>query len=196
LKQDASAQQIKKAFRNLSLTLHPDKNKAEDANIQFRNIVAVYEVLKDPSKREKYDKVLKEGLPNWKSALYYYRRVRKLELLEGSIIIFVIFTLGQYLFAWASFLEKKYTVEHILESKMKKVPKKKKNEAMEIIFDDIPTPSIYKTLPFQIPLFIWYTPSYVKNLYRQYLILKEEKIMRKKTEEEETKIFLICRKPN
>lgn len=53
LLQTASSAEIRKAFRQLSLVLHPDKNDAEDANIQFRNLVSVYEVLKDPAKREK-----------------------------------------------------------------------------------------------------------------------------------------------
>jgi DnaJ homolog subfamily C member 1 len=72
--------------------------------------VSVYEVLKDAGKREKYNKVLKEGLPNWKSALYYYRKARKVGLLEGSLLLFVIITIGQYLVSWAVYLEKKYTM--------------------------------------------------------------------------------------
>ncbi|XP_055385923.1 dnaJ homolog subfamily C member 1-like [Condylostylus longicornis] len=189
LEQDASAQQIKKAFRNLSVMLHPDKNKASDANIQFRNIVAIYEVLKDSSKREKYDKVLKEGLPNWKSALFYYRRVRKLGLAEGTLIVFIVFSIGQYLYAWASFLEKKYTAEQILESKLKKVPKKKKNEVIEIMFDDISSPNICNTLPFQIPLFIWNAPRKIKNAYKEYAEFRHQEIKQKKREEEEAKII-------
>lgn len=51
--QNASAMEIRKAFRALSVVLHPDKNDAEDANVQFRNLVSVYEVLKDSSKRPK-----------------------------------------------------------------------------------------------------------------------------------------------
>ena len=51
--QDASTQEIKRAYRKLSLITHPDRNKAEDAEIQFRQLVAVYETLKDEIKREK-----------------------------------------------------------------------------------------------------------------------------------------------
>lgn len=61
-------------------------------------------------KREKYDLVLKNGLPNWKSALYYYRKARKVGLLEGALLLFVIITIGQYLIAWAVYLEKKFTM--------------------------------------------------------------------------------------
>lgn len=53
LLQTATSAEIRKAFRQLSVVLHPDKNDAEDANVQFRNLVSVYEVLKDPAKREK-----------------------------------------------------------------------------------------------------------------------------------------------
>lgn len=51
--QNATAMEVRKAFRSLSVVLHPDKNDAADANVQFRNLVSVYEVLKDSSKRQK-----------------------------------------------------------------------------------------------------------------------------------------------
>lgn len=37
--QDAGAADIRKAFRRLSLVLHPDKNPAPDADVQFRQVV-------------------------------------------------------------------------------------------------------------------------------------------------------------
>lgn len=89
--------------------LHPDKNDAPDAEVQFRNIVAIYDVLKDPSKREHYNEVLKNGLPNWKSAVYYYRHVRKMGLAETLLTLFIVVTIGQYFVAWAAYIEKKYT---------------------------------------------------------------------------------------
>lgn len=94
--------------------MHPDKNSAEDANIQFRNLVSVYEVLKDSTKREKYNDVLKNGLPNWKSALYYYRRVRKMGLGEMAAILFAIITICQYIIAWAAYAEKKHTAVSVI----------------------------------------------------------------------------------
>lgn len=109
MSQDATLSEIKRAFRNLSVIMHPDKSDAEDANIRFRNLVFIYEVLKDSSKREKYNNVLKNGLPNWKSAMYYYRHVHKMGLAEMSIILFGILTVGQYIIAWAAYVEKKYT---------------------------------------------------------------------------------------
>jgi DnaJ homolog subfamily C member 1 len=110
INQDATLSDIKRAFRNLSIVLHPDKNSAQDANEVFRNLVSVYDVLKDTTKREKYDNVLKNGLPNWKSAVYYYRKARKMGLVEGSLLLFIITTICQYFVAWGVYLEKKYTM--------------------------------------------------------------------------------------
>lgn len=72
-------------------------------------LVAVYDILKDSGKRQKYDNVLVNGLPNWRSAVYYYRHVRKMGLLEMSIILFTLITIGQYLVSWAAYFEKRYT---------------------------------------------------------------------------------------
>ncbi|XP_030760237.1 dnaJ homolog subfamily C member 1 [Sitophilus oryzae] len=152
--QDASSAEIRSAFRLLSLKLHPDKNPDVDTNEQFRNLVSVYEILKTPSKRKYYDEVLVNGLPNWRSAVYYYRYVRKMGLIEVCLILFVILTIGQYLVYWAAYLEKKFTIEENL--KKKKPPKKGRmlEEDLDII---IPKPSVFDTLPFQIPKLVWFS---------------------------------------
>jgi hypothetical protein len=77
-------------------------------------LVAVYDVLRDPNKRARYNEVLKNGLPDWRHAVYYYRRVRKMGLAEMSLILFVIVTIGQYIVSWAAYLEKKYTAVSII----------------------------------------------------------------------------------
>lgn len=189
---NATNQEIKRAFRTLSVQLHPDKNDAEDANIKFRNMVAVYEVLKDPGKREKYDRVLKEGLPNWKSALYYYRRMRKVGMAECMGILVLIITVIQYITAWAAYAEKKYTAEQIIGSKLKKLQKKNKtNVDIDTILNEIPTPSIWNTLPFQIPMGIYRavtgTPGAIKsamNFYAEQKKAEEERKQKEKEEEE------------
>lgn len=188
--QAANASDIKKAFRRLSLQLHPDKNSAEDAEQQFRKLVAVYDVLKDPGKRQKYDNVLVNGLPNWRSAIYYYRHVRKMGLLELSIILFLVITVGQYLVAWAAYFEKRYTYEQVLGSKLQKMQKKNKKGKMDVpdladILEKIPTPSIWNTLPFQFPRWIIGFTLSVPNIIRAVHSVLEERKRRKKQEEEE-----------
>lgn len=120
LQPDCTLPELKRAFRNLSVALHPDKNNGIDEDNRFRKLVTIYEVLKDTSKRAKYDLVLKNGLPNWKSAMYYYRRVHKMGLTEMAAIVFGIVTVGQYIIAWAAYMEKKFTAESLLGSKLKR----------------------------------------------------------------------------
>ncbi|XP_076300464.1 dnaJ homolog subfamily C member 1 [Lasioglossum baleicum] len=187
--QTANASEIKKAFRRLSLQLHPDKNPAEDAEQQFRKLVAVYDVLKDSGKRQRYDNVLVNGLPNWRSAVYYYRHVRKMGLLELSIILFLVFTVGQYLVAWGAYFEKRYTYEQVLGSKLQKMQKKNKKGKMDVpdladILEKIPTPSIWNTLPFQFPKWIVNFTLSIPSIVRAMYNMIEERKRRKKEEEE------------
>ncbi len=52
---DATQDQIKKAYRELALKLHPDRNKSKDAEEQFKKVNEAYAVLGDPEKRKQYD---------------------------------------------------------------------------------------------------------------------------------------------
>jgi DnaJ-class molecular chaperone len=49
--------QIKKAYRSLSLELHPDKNKSPTATDDFRILNQAFDVLTDREKRREYDRL-------------------------------------------------------------------------------------------------------------------------------------------
>eukprot|EP00697_Spironema_sp_BW2_P011413 gnl/Spiro4/2708_TR1310_c0_g1_i1.p1 gnl/Spiro4/2708_TR1310_c0_g1~~gnl/Spiro4/2708_TR1310_c0_g1_i1.p1 ORF type:complete len:295 (-),score=54.58 gnl/Spiro4/2708_TR1310_c0_g1_i1:111-935(-) len=53
---DASADEVKKAYRKLALKWHPDKNQSPQATDKFKRISEAFAVLGDEAKREHYDR--------------------------------------------------------------------------------------------------------------------------------------------
>ena len=53
---DATDAEIKKAFRRKARELHPDVNKAPDAEDRFKELNEAYDVLSDANKRAQYDR--------------------------------------------------------------------------------------------------------------------------------------------
>ena len=64
ISKDASKDEIKSAFRKKARTLHPDVNKAPDAEAQFKELGKAYETLMDDNKRATYDRYGEDGLKN------------------------------------------------------------------------------------------------------------------------------------
>lgn len=53
---DATADQIKKAYRKLAIKYHPDKNPGDESAVEkFKEAAEAYDVLSDETKRQKYD---------------------------------------------------------------------------------------------------------------------------------------------
>jgi curved DNA-binding protein len=73
VERSATQDEIKRAYRKLARTLHPDINKEAGAEAKFKDLGEAYEVLKDPEKRAAYDELganWKQGQefrapPNW-----------------------------------------------------------------------------------------------------------------------------------
>ncbi|MCU1432345.1 MAG: dnaJ [Actinotalea sp.] len=54
--QDATQDQIKKAYRRLARELHPDVAGGDDGGDRFKDVSRAYEVLSNPEKRQMYDR--------------------------------------------------------------------------------------------------------------------------------------------
>jgi molecular chaperone DnaJ len=59
----ATQEEIKKAYRKLALQYHPDRNPGNKAaEEKFKEAAEAYEVLSDPTKRQRYDQYGHEGI--------------------------------------------------------------------------------------------------------------------------------------
>jgi DnaJ-class molecular chaperone len=57
----ASPEEIKKAYRQLALKFHPDRNPDKKAEERFKEISEAYYVLSDPGRKKEYDAYRKGG---------------------------------------------------------------------------------------------------------------------------------------
>jgi molecular chaperone DnaJ len=62
--QNASDEEIRRAFRRKAMEFHPDRNKNADAEDKFKEINEAYQVLSDTKKRGQYDRFGKAGVGN------------------------------------------------------------------------------------------------------------------------------------
>lgn len=64
VERDATADQIKKAYRKLAVKYHPDRNmdNVDESEEKFKELSEAYEVLSDPNKRAAYDRYGYEGV--------------------------------------------------------------------------------------------------------------------------------------
>lgn len=187
----AATSEIRRAYRKLSLVMHPDKNKTEGAEENFRVLAAIYEVLKTKEKREVYDDVLVNGIPS--AYLYVPKPLRKMSMFEVSVIIGLILTLGHYLILWGSYAEKWLVQEEFMPRLQKKKQKiKRRGQADDLsndldIANGLEKPKLQDILPIAIARGIYFLirflPSYIKERREEAEREKEE--LRLQAEEEE-----------
>src|SRR5690348_12778864 len=60
---DADSEEIRRAYRSQARRYHPDVNKEEGAADRFKELSEAYDVLRDPEKRERYDRLGR----NWRA---------------------------------------------------------------------------------------------------------------------------------
>ncbi|MCX8010998.1 MAG: DnaJ domain-containing protein, partial [Ignavibacteria bacterium] len=63
VQRNATADEIKKAYRKLAMQYHPDRNPGnKEAEEKFKEAAEAYEVLSDPDKRSRYDRFGHAGM--------------------------------------------------------------------------------------------------------------------------------------
>ncbi|AQT70251.1 Heat shock protein J [Anaerohalosphaera lusitana] len=86
VKKDASADDIKRAYRRLAMKYHPDKNPDDkQAEEKFKECAEAYEVLSNPEKRQRYDQFGHEGLRGTGMHDYSHMNVQDIGDMFGDI---------------------------------------------------------------------------------------------------------------
>lgn len=165
--------------------------------------MSISEVLKDDKKRKSYDDILVNGLPDWKTGIYYFRRARKLGLLEMTVIVSLILTIGHYLCLIAAFYEKSFEVSEVIKKRSKKLSPEEfeilRAETMinfgarkpDLMRDNLAV----KTCLFVYSLFVNIIPAAILFTIRKTQNLVEERRNRLLVVEEETIIQPKVKKP-
>ena len=97
LGKNATADEIKKSYRNLALKYHPDRvsaDKKKEAEEKFKEMSEAYEVLIDPKKRENYDQyghagvegAFKQGGFDFKQDFHHFDDLQSWGLDLGEIL--------------------------------------------------------------------------------------------------------------
>eukprot|EP00092_Neocalanus_flemingeri_P008590 GFUD01009256.1.p1 GENE.GFUD01009256.1~~GFUD01009256.1.p1 ORF type:complete len:265 (-),score=98.02 GFUD01009256.1:104-898(-) len=193
ISRNATTKEVKTKYKELAMVIHPDKNP--DTEAEFKQLAAVYNMLKDKRTRAMYERILEEGLPDWRMPAMYDRKVqivRHIGLLEGMFTLFVLATFIQYGMHWAAYLERK------MNKQAEKKPKAKKTKKAEAEKEDDdesilgPKPTVYDTLPFQVYELCKQAPTlpgYLQEMYEEYRQRKEEERKEQEELEEERKEY-------
>ncbi|CAH8459955.1 unnamed protein product [Schistosoma margrebowiei] len=191
----ADISEIKRAYRKLSSKLHPDKNPDDPtAEQKFRRLVGIYEVLKNSELRAKYDEVLINGLPSWRTPVFYFRKLRKMSNYELFGLFFGMATIIHYATLWGSVFEKRLTLEDQLSTSLKR--HKARDRKLELINQEIsdelqkiPAPGWFDLLPFAIVRWIYAIITFIP-VFTEFINGKiSEKLQERRELREEVRVL-------
>ncbi|KAF9387004.1 hypothetical protein CPB97_003062 [Podila verticillata] len=106
--------EIERAFRKMSRTLHPDKNKGPKAQEKYARLSSIITILRDDGKRDRYNFFLKNGVPRWRGSAYLYRRHRP-GFKTVVVFLFVLASGFQYLARYVSYLQEKRRMSGMID---------------------------------------------------------------------------------
>ncbi|TPX56283.1 hypothetical protein PhCBS80983_g04657 [Powellomyces hirtus] len=106
----ATSGEIQKAYRHISRALHPDKNPEEKAHALYTVLTSIVTLLKDPEQRERYDGHLRNGIPTWRGAGYFYNHYKP-GIPDIILILIVATSFVQYVSGWLIYMRRRGAVE-------------------------------------------------------------------------------------
>ncbi|VDL97039.1 unnamed protein product [Schistocephalus solidus] len=180
IERTASISDIKRAYRKLSLELHPDKNPDDpDASRKFRQLTTVYHTLKDEELRRSYDSVLDNGLPDWRTPVFYYRTLRKMSNTELALLATTFSIIIHFAALWGHTLEKRWMLVSSLKLLLTidaEIAEQLKEIASPTLWDILPIYLIRVFFNFirSIPSFISFVIKFIKDLAEEKKRTKEE----------------------
>jgi molecular chaperone DnaJ len=81
---NATEEEIKRAYRNLAMKHHPDRNPGDkEAEARFKEAAEAFEVLRDPEQRQRYDRYGHAGLD--RSAMHEFTNVSDIFEMFGDV---------------------------------------------------------------------------------------------------------------
>ncbi|CAO3665860.1 unnamed protein product [Umbelopsis ramanniana] len=111
----ATDKQINRAYKKLSLQLHPDKNKGNvKQRDRFARLGKVVSILRDGHKRERYNFFYKNGVPRWRGTGYYYARWRP-GFFTVVVFLFVLAAGLQHLASWINYHQEKRRIRQFVQ---------------------------------------------------------------------------------
>ncbi|KAJ3326417.1 hypothetical protein HDU76_012933 [Blyttiomyces sp. JEL0837] len=113
----ATSSEINKAYRKLSLALHPDKNPSKEAADLYALLTSINAILKDQGSRERYDRHRARGIPKWRGTGYFIARYKP------GVPFIVTFCIGaisvaQYAALYIIYLQKKSRLDTVRRERM------------------------------------------------------------------------------
>ncbi|CAG8510762.1 6247_t:CDS:2 [Scutellospora calospora] len=110
----ATEKEIGRAYRKLSLALHPDKNPDEHSKEMFALLGSITTILRNSESRERYNFFLKNGVPKWRGTGWYYNRYRP--GLPGVVVgLLILSSFLHYIVMWVNFYQEKKRVRYFIQ---------------------------------------------------------------------------------
>ncbi|CAG8462461.1 9354_t:CDS:10, partial [Ambispora gerdemannii] len=114
LDESATDKEIGKAYRKMSLLLHPDKNPDASTQEKFARLGSITAILRNADSRERYNFFLKNGVPRWRGTGYFYRRHRP-GVIGVLAFLLILISVLHYLVMWINFYQERKRVQYYVQ---------------------------------------------------------------------------------